>query len=96
MWLEEVSEGKEQERRSESFRGLSHMGPGRSWEVASTLVITATITFILLSCPPRTLHPWTQPSRTPWQAYTHLLRPQRPLSWGRCSTSWTLTSRGTG
>lgn len=51
MWLEEVSERKEQERRSENSQSLSHMGPGRSWEVATTLVTIATVTFhpLLLS-----------------------------------------------
>lgn len=29
------------------------MGPGRSWEMASTLIITATILFILSSYPPQ-------------------------------------------
>lgn len=71
IWLEEMNRGRGSRGSHQVSSGLSHMGPGRSWKVATTFNITAMITFHTLLLSPTGP---TIPGRS------HPARPGRPLS----------------
>ena len=71
MWLEGVCEWEGVAEEVRVSQDLSHMGPGRSWDVATTLIVIAAITF----------HPLLLfPAGPPIPGCSHPARPGGPLS----------------
>ena len=71
MWLEGVCEWEGVAEEVRVSKDLSHTGPGRSWEVATTLTIIAAISFHLFLL---------SPTGPPIPGHSHPARPGRPLS----------------